>query len=101
MWILDTLGRTGIITAGIVIQRGRVERVEVLVFRERRGQGVQAASFTRQFEGAALTDRGGLDRRIDGITGATISVRAVTNLARLALYLDRRVSDADTAVEKP
>ena len=34
---------------------------------------------------------GGLDKHIDGITGATLSVWAVTHVAELALYLSRQV----------
>jgi hypothetical protein len=49
---------------------------------------VRAERFVRQFKGASLTKDRGLNRRIDGITGATISVNAMKNMARLALYLD-------------
>ena len=43
--------------------------------------------FTDQFSGSGLTDDLRLDRTIDGISGATLSVRALKKLARLALYL--------------
>ena len=36
-----------------------------------------------------------LDRTIDGISGATLSTRALTKLARLALYLHQRSAFAD------
>jgi hypothetical protein len=35
-----------------------------------------------------------LDRNIDGISGATLSVRALTRLARVALLLDAEVREA-------
>jgi hypothetical protein len=38
-----------------------------------------------------LTNHFLLDRRINGITGATLSVHALTRLARLALLLHRHV----------
>ena len=44
--------------------------------------------FIDQFKGAALKDDGSLDKHIDGITGATLSVRAVSGLAQVALLLD-------------
>jgi hypothetical protein len=37
-----------------------------------------------QFDGATLTVKDHLDRNIDGITGATLSVGAVTRIARVA-----------------
>ena len=75
------------ITAGFVVQDGRLIRTEVLVYRRRRRGEIKARSFTRQFEGVSLTEGHRLDRRIDGITGATISGNTRQNLARLSLYL--------------
>ncbi|PSQ91940.1 MAG: FMN-binding protein, partial [Proteobacteria bacterium SW_6_67_9] len=54
---------------------------------------VRREVFLEQFEGATLTDDRQLDHSIDGISGATLSVRALTKLARLALYLHERVTD--------
>ena len=91
-WILDEIGKDKPITTGFVINSGRVERVRVLVFRESRGWEVRHAFFTDQFDNASLTSDTQLDRTIDNISGATLSVRAVTKLARLALLLDRTVN---------
>jgi hypothetical protein len=49
------------------------------------GRGIGGPEFVRQFKGASLTGDRGLDRRFDAITGATISVNAMKNMARLAL----------------
>ena len=87
-WILEEIGKEKPITVGIVIDEGRIRRIRVLVFRESRGDEVRHAFFTRQFENATLRDDTQLDRVIDGISGATLSVRALTKLARVALYLD-------------
>ena len=92
-WVLDEIGKTEPITSGIVVGDGRVERLRVLVFRESRGGEVHREAFTRQFDDAALNDKNRLDRNIDGITGATLSVRAVDRQARLALLLDRIVKE--------
>ena len=46
-------------------------------------------AFTDQFRGLKLTNDHLLTARIDGISGATLSVRALTKLARVALLLDR------------
>jgi hypothetical protein len=91
-WVLDEIGKDKPITTGFVINDGRIERVRVLVFRESRGWEVRHAFFTDQFDEAALDKDMELDRSIDNISGATLSVRAVTKLARVALLLDRAVS---------
>ena len=70
----------------------RVRGAAVLVYRESRGWEVRHDFFTNQFNGARLTERGKLDRPIDGISGATLSVGALVRLARLALYLDDAVA---------
>lgn len=88
VWILDGRHKTGLYLAGFAVQDGRLIDSQVLEYRARHGQGVRDRSFTRQFAGAALNEGRQLDRRIDGITGATISVNSMKNLARLALYLD-------------
>lgn len=89
VWILDEIGKEEPITVGLMIGQGRLERVKVLVFRESRGDEVRYPAFTRQFTGAALTPAGKLDRTIDGISGATLSVRALKGVAATALVLDR------------
>ena len=88
-WILDEIGKTEPITSGIIVDRGYVKRVDVLVFRESRGSEVHRGAFTRQYENAQLNSDNQLDRHIDGITGATLSVWALTRQAKLALLLDR------------
>ena len=87
-WILDEIGKTEPITSGIVVDHGRVEQVRVLVFRESRGGEVYREAFTRQYADASLDGKNRLDRNIDGITGATMSVGAVNRQVRLALLLD-------------
>lgn len=93
-WILEETGKEQPITVGIVVQDGRIARLKVLIYRESRGAEVRHPFFTEQFTGAGLEDHR-LDRRIDGISGATLSVRALTKLARLALYLHQHTEFAD------
>ena len=92
-WILEEIGKEKPITVGIVVDAGRIERVRVLRFRESRGWEVRHAFFTDQFKQAGLSDTLKLDKPIDGISGATLSVRALTNLTRLALYLDQQLPE--------
>jgi hypothetical protein len=90
-WILDEIGKTEPITTGVVVEEGRVDAVRVLVFRESRGGEVHREAFTRQYRDAVLDGDNRLDRSIDGITGATLSVWAVNRQVRLALLFDRAV----------
>ncbi len=90
-WILDEIGKDKPITTGIVIDDGRIERTKVLIFRESRGWEVRYPAFVEQFKGAELEGKR-LDRRIDGITGATLSVHAVTKVSHLALFFHQRVT---------
>ncbi len=91
VWILEEIGKEKPITTGIVIKQGKIEKIRVLIFRESRGWEVKREAFTDQFVNVTLTEDKELNQTIDGITGATLSVRALKKLARLALYLDSRV----------
>ena len=91
-WILDEIGKDKPITTGIVIKDDRIERVRVLIFRESRGWEVRHTFFTDQFVNAGLKKDTQLDQTIDNISGATLSVRAVTKLARIALLLDQTIN---------
>lgn len=86
VWVLEEIGKTEPITFGVVIADNKVVMVKVLAFRESRGDEIRHPAFTRQFKHAKLDDDQ-LDRHINSISGATLSVRAMTKVVRLALYL--------------
>lgn len=88
VWVLEEIGKEEPITAGFVVKAGRIQQARVLVYRESRGGEVRYPAFLRQYENAGLTAEQHLDRSIDGISGATLSVRAMERMARLALYFD-------------
>lgn len=90
-WVLDEIGKTEPITIGVSVTDGQVGTVQVLEFRESRGWEVRYPFFTDQFSGARLGAGDDLDRPVDGITGATLSVAAVSRAVKLALMLDSRV----------
>jgi hypothetical protein len=90
-WILEQIGRDKPITTGYVIKDNLIERVNVLIFRESRGWEVKYPFFTDQFKQVSLVSNNKLDKKIDGISGATLSVKALTKKARLALFLDSYV----------
>lgn len=87
-WVLEEIGKELPITTGIIVDGGVIDSLRVMTYRENRGGEVSAPSFSEQFNGAALDGGKRLDTEIDGITGATLSVRAMTRLATVALYLD-------------
>ena len=90
-WILEEIGKEEPITAGFVVDGGRIASAHVLVYRESRGWEIRYPYFRDQFAGAGLDERLELDTDIDGISGATLSVRAMSKMARLALYFHRLV----------
>lgn len=93
-WILDEIGKERPITIGVVVDAGKMVKVDILAYRETRGGEVRHPFFLEQFTGLKLTDGRALSGEIDGITGATLSVRAVTNISRLALFLHDAVADS-------
>lgn len=97
-WILDEIGKERPITLGVVVENDTIVQVKVLTYRESRGGEVRHAFFTNQFIGAALNEKQQLDRGIDGVTGATMSVRAVTRVAQVALLFHQYVIDSTTQV---
>ena len=94
-WILDEIGKELPITIGIAVSSGAIASVDILEFRESRGWEVRYPFFTDQFVNARLGPNDTLDRHIDGITGATMSVDAVTRVAQVALLLHEHVANAD------
>lgn len=96
-WILEEIGKELPITLGIVVEHEQVIALRVLEYREVRGGEVRYDFFTQQFVGAQLTDKEReLSKSIDGIAGATLSVRALKKTARLALYLHQQAIAATT-----
>lgn len=90
-WILEEIGKTEPITTGFVVKGGQLVEVKVLIYRESHGWEVSRPFFTKQFVGAQLSNGNRMDRGIDGIVGATLSVRALTKLSAAALYLTQRL----------
>jgi hypothetical protein len=93
-WILEEIGKEQPITFGIVVEQRHIAALSVMAFRESRGGEIRHAFFTTQYTGAGLDGAGELDRSVDGITGATLSVRATSRAARLALWLDAQAESA-------
>ncbi len=91
-WILNEIGKEKAITVGIIIDQSTIQKLKVLTFRESRGWEVKHDFFTHQFTGLGLNEHQQLSQTVNGISGATLSVRALKKTARIALYLNRYLS---------
>ncbi len=108
-WLLEQTGRDHLITAGFVVEGGAGEdggvglpvlrQASVLIYRESRGWEIKHPRFLRQYEGLRLQSKQQrLSRRVNGISGATLSVNAMNRMARLALLLHGHIAaDASPA----
>ena len=92
VWVLDEIGKEKPITIGVHIKDKKINHFKVLTFRESRGDEVRHEFYSQQFLNASLHENKQLSQHVDGITGATLSVRATTKVARLALWLDATVN---------
>jgi len=91
VWVLNEIGKEKNITLGVTVINQKIRIVKVLAFRESRGWEIKHNFFTQQFKGVFLKDDKSLSHTIDGITGATLSVRAVKKMTTMALLLDSLV----------
>ncbi len=84
----DEPGQHEPITFGVRLSpTGVVERQEILVYREPRGDEVRAERFRRQFVGKSARDPIAVSADGDAISGATISSRAMATGVRRAVLL--------------
>ena len=84
----DELGQTEPITFGVKLSPdGTVERTEILIYREPRGDEVRARRFLDQLRGKTVRQpvQAGVD--IDAVSGATVSSHAIANGVRRTLIL--------------
>lgn len=91
VWVLEEIGKNKPITTGVIIDEGAIEDVKVLIYRESHGWEVKHDFFTKQFDEVRLNNNMKLTSYIDNISGATMSVDALRNIARLALFLHSHV----------
>jgi Na+-translocating ferredoxin:NAD+ oxidoreductase subunit G len=67
--------------------RGAVERIEIVAYREARGDEVRDPRFRKQFEGKTAQDPLRLNKDIDAVSGATISSASLATGVRRATIL--------------
>lgn len=92
IWILHSIGKEMPITMGFVVEHKQIVSAHVLIYRETRGGEIRLPAFTAQFVDSQLTSEDKLNKNIDGISGATLSVKASTKMAQLALVLDEQLA---------
>jgi hypothetical protein len=96
-WILEAIGKVKLITTGFLTNDQIIEDMRVLIYRETHGYEVQYPFFRNQFKGLRFESQNSykLNKKIDGISGATLSVNALTKLSKIALYLDTLVAQSE------
>jgi len=86
--VLQEKGRFKPITFMVHVKPdGEVGLVLVMVYRESRGDGVKRQRFLKQFRGRDVEDPLRMNRNVVGVSGATLSSRALTAGVRKALVL--------------
>ena len=91
--ILERIGKVMPITAGFIINNCKIASVHVLVYRESHGWEIRYPLFRDQFEGVHLIKDYTLNKKIDGITGATLSVNSMKKMTQLALAMHNKIPD--------
>jgi hypothetical protein len=82
--------------------RGMVERVEIMVYREPRGDEVRDPRFRKQFEGKTAQDSLRLGRDIDAVSGATVSSASLaTGVRRAAVLVEELALGLSTVASVP
>lgn len=92
IWILHSIGKEMPITMAFGVENKKIISAHVLIYRETRGGEIRFPAFTVQFENTQLTSEDKLNKNIDGISGATLSVKASTKMAQFALVLDEQLA---------
>jgi hypothetical protein len=90
VWVLDEIGKERDITTGIVINKDKIDKVQVLVYRESRGGQVQNDRFTQQYNNKSSDNN--FIKEIDSISGATLSVNALNKQVKMALWLNHSMT---------
>ncbi len=87
-FFVDEIGKTMPITLLVGVSAdGRVAGVELVEFRESRGDGIARTSFREQFKGKTLADPLKISRDIRSVTSSTMSAEATCLAVRKALVL--------------
>jgi hypothetical protein len=78
--------------------RGAIDRLEIMVYREPRGDEVRDPRFRKQFQGKTSHDAFRLNEDVDAVSGATVSSASLAVGARRATILLEEVGLVPAAV---
>ncbi len=92
VWFLEEIGKERPISFAVAINNRQIVDIQILEFRESRGFEISIPAFAKQFTMAKLNNNGKLDKKIDGITGASMSVSAMKKISRVALMLHNYIN---------
>jgi electron transport complex protein RnfG len=82
--------------------RGMVERVEIMVYREPRGDEVRDPRFRKQFQGKTSQDPLRLNQDIDAVSGATVSSASLAvGVRRAAILVEELALGLSTLASAP
>ncbi len=88
VWILNSIGKYKPITAAFVVESCKIKSAHVLIYREQHGYEIKYDAFLSQFSNISVNKKNMLNKKIDNISGATLSVNSMDRMARTALILD-------------
>jgi Na+-translocating ferredoxin:NAD+ oxidoreductase RnfG subunit len=88
----DVVGKHEFITYGVgITSDGHVKGIEVMSYRETKGDQVRDASWRQHFAGKTLNDSFKLDKDVPNISGATLSCRNLLDGVKRLLALKKVV----------
>ncbi len=93
IWILNSIGKYKPITAAFVVEECKIKSANVLIYREQHGYEIKYKAFLSQFTNVDINDKYDLNKKIDNISGATLSVNSMDRMARAALILNNLAYD--------
>ena len=93
IWILNSIGKYKPITAAFIVQSCKIKSAHVLIYREQHGYEIKYSAFLSQFSQIGINNDSKLNKNIDNISGATLSVNSMDRMARTALILDNISND--------
>jgi uncharacterized protein with FMN-binding domain len=91
VWIMNEIGKILPITMAITIKNNKLLDITVLEYRESHGSEIKYSSFRDQFFDASIKENTRLSKKINGISGATLSVNTSKRMVRIALLLHKAV----------
>jgi len=89
VWILEDIAKEKPVCVGIITYQEKIISLDIIFSNGKWGKQIQNINFINQFENVEIDEKGILNKNIDGISGATLSVNVVSRLAQLALLLDK------------